>query len=96
MGGIACLAVGVCFEPLPDFTVLTDPEGAKLRPYQREGAAWLVARAALALGGILADDMGLGKTSLASSVARASSRNTGFFVPALRSPSMMRPGIAPT
>ncbi|WP_314040233.1 DMT family transporter [Slackia exigua] len=29
VGGIACLAVGVCFEPLPDFTVLADPEVAR-------------------------------------------------------------------
>lgn len=33
-----------------------------LRPYQREGVAWLQALRAHALGGILADDMGLGKT----------------------------------
>jgi hypothetical protein len=35
---------------------------AELRPYQREGAAWLSEMAALGLGGVLADDMGLGKT----------------------------------
>ena len=33
-----------------------------LRPYQREGFAWLAQRWAHGLGGILADDMGLGKT----------------------------------
>ena len=33
-----------------------------LRPYQREGVAWLQGLARLALGGVLADDMGLGKT----------------------------------
>ncbi len=35
---------------------------ALLRPYQREGIAWLQARTAAGMGGILADDMGLGKT----------------------------------
>ncbi len=35
---------------------------ATLRPYQREGLAWLVDRHELGFGGILADDMGLGKT----------------------------------
>jgi superfamily II DNA or RNA helicase len=33
-----------------------------LRPYQRDGVAWLQALRAHGLGGILADDMGLGKT----------------------------------
>ena len=35
---------------------------AALRPYQREGLAWLDFLADAGLGGILADDMGLGKT----------------------------------
>lgn len=35
---------------------------AELRPYQRDGAAWLSEMADLGLGGVLADDMGLGKT----------------------------------
>jgi superfamily II DNA or RNA helicase len=35
---------------------------ATLRPYQRQGLAWLQFLAELGLGGILADDMGLGKT----------------------------------
>src|SRR5204863_2509357 len=35
---------------------------ADLRPYQREGFAWLATLWELSLGGILADDMGLGKT----------------------------------
>jgi superfamily II DNA or RNA helicase len=41
-----------------------EPRGlrARLRPYQREGFAWLAALWDLQLGGILADDMGLGKT----------------------------------
>ncbi len=33
-----------------------------LRPYQVEGATWLLARARDGLGGLLADEMGLGKT----------------------------------
>ncbi|MBI5513697.1 MAG: SNF2 helicase associated domain-containing protein [Deltaproteobacteria bacterium] len=41
-----------------------EPAGLKatLRPYQRQGLAWLQFLAELGLGGILADDMGLGKT----------------------------------
>jgi superfamily II DNA or RNA helicase len=35
---------------------------AALRPYQRDGFAWLAALWDLELGGVLADDMGLGKT----------------------------------
>ena len=35
---------------------------AKLRPYQREGFAWLANLASYGLSGCLADDMGLGKT----------------------------------
>ena len=35
---------------------------AELRPYQREGFAWLASLWNLGLGAILADDMGLGKT----------------------------------
>ncbi|UJM90796.1 DEAD/DEAH box helicase [Rhodanobacter denitrificans] len=40
------------------------PRGFKatLRPYQRDGLAWLDFLGAAGLGGILADDMGLGKT----------------------------------
>jgi hypothetical protein len=36
--------------------------GAELRPYQRQGLAWLQLLRTHGLGGILADDMGLGKT----------------------------------
>ncbi|WP_259274914.1 SNF2-related protein, partial [Raoultella terrigena] len=36
-----------------------------LRPYQRDGLAWLQYLRAQGLGGILADDMGLGKTAQA-------------------------------
>lgn len=45
-------------------TPATTPENfrAELRPYQRDGLAWLNFLADAGLGGILADDMGLGKT----------------------------------
>ena len=48
-------------EGVPDLPV---PVGLKatLRPYQRDGYAWLAFLAEHGLGGILADDMGLGKT----------------------------------
>jgi superfamily II DNA or RNA helicase len=36
--------------------------GAELRPYQREGLAWMQTLRHLQVGGILGDDMGLGKT----------------------------------
>ncbi|WP_246167872.1 DEAD/DEAH box helicase [Propionivibrio limicola] len=39
--------------------------GLDLRPYQREGVAWLQFLRAQGLAGILADDMGLGKTAQA-------------------------------
>ncbi|HJL45362.1 MAG TPA: DEAD/DEAH box helicase, partial [Polyangiaceae bacterium LLY-WYZ-15_(1-7)] len=41
-----------------------EPAGLKatLRPYQREGLAWLQHLRAEGVGGVLADDMGLGKT----------------------------------
>jgi len=41
-----------------------EPEGfrASLRPYQREGLAWLDFLSDARMGGVLADDMGLGKT----------------------------------
>jgi hypothetical protein len=44
---------------------VAEPEGfgITLRPYQREGLAWLQHLRAHDLGGILADDMGLGKTA---------------------------------
>jgi SNF2 family DNA or RNA helicase len=43
---------------------------ASLRPYQREGIAWLLALRDSGLGGILADDMGLGKTLQTLAVLR--------------------------
>jgi len=44
--------------------VATPPEAlvAELRPYQREGVAWLQHLREHGAGGVLADDMGLGKT----------------------------------
>jgi len=49
----------------PDARAAADPGPAlrgTLRPYQRDGVAWLHTLAGLGLGGCLADDMGLGKT----------------------------------
>ncbi|MEY9937379.1 DEAD/DEAH box helicase [Streptacidiphilus sp. MAP5-3] len=45
----------------PDVRVPADFR-AELRPYQRDGVAWLASLAHLGLGAVLADDMGLGKT----------------------------------
>jgi len=53
-------AMGVSAEP-----TLTPGLVATLRPYQRQGVAWLQFLEELGAGGILADDMGLGKTVMA-------------------------------
>jgi superfamily II DNA or RNA helicase len=50
-----------------DYQKLPPPDlpadlGATLRPYQREGVAWLGFHREAGLGALLADDMGLGKT----------------------------------
>lgn len=45
-----------------EFYPLSASLEATLRPYQREGIAWMQGLASRGLGGILADDMGLGKT----------------------------------
>ncbi|MEM1030851.1 MAG: DEAD/DEAH box helicase [Myxococcota bacterium] len=49
------------FEGLGTVALPSDLQ-ADLRPYQREGVAWLKFLRQTGLGGILADDMGLGKT----------------------------------
>ncbi len=51
-------------DQLGEQQVITTPDGlnGELRPYQREGVAWLQRLSQLGLGGVLADDMGLGKT----------------------------------
>ncbi len=50
--------------PRPEATAVATPTNlrAELRPYQREGVAWLQHLRAHGAGGVLADDMGLGKT----------------------------------
>src|SRR5690606_33817702 len=50
--------------PRPAATAVATPTNlrAELRPYQREGVAWLQHLRAHGAGGVLADDMGLGKT----------------------------------
>jgi SNF2 family DNA or RNA helicase len=49
---------------IADGRLENEPEGleATLRPYQRQGLAWMADLAAFGCGGCLADDMGLGKT----------------------------------
>ena len=45
-----------------EFYDLSESLNKTLRPYQREGFAWMQHLASQGMGGILADDMGLGKT----------------------------------
>jgi superfamily II DNA or RNA helicase len=65
---VACDAgVRAARERLQSFRKIepVDPPAAfrgELRPYQREGLAWMAALGELGFGGCLADDMGLGKT----------------------------------
>ncbi len=63
-GGGAARARGRIVERVASRALCDAPPGlvATLRPYQREGVAWLSARAAAGEGAVLADDMGLGKT----------------------------------
>lgn len=64
--------------PVPDL-----PAGlnAELRPYQRDGFAWLSFLADHGLGGVLADDMGLGKTVQAlAMIVRQVERGSGPFL----------------
>ena len=49
------------FDRLPEPKLPADLR-ATLRPYQKQGVAWLQFLRAAGLGGVLADDMGLGKT----------------------------------
>jgi superfamily II DNA or RNA helicase len=68
---------------------------AELRPYQRDGFAWLAALWDLELGGILADDMGLGKTLQALALichARERDPDVGPFL--VVAPTSVVPGWA--
>ncbi|MFC3128051.1 DEAD/DEAH box helicase [Coralloluteibacterium stylophorae] len=56
---------------------------ATLRPYQREGLAWLDYLADTGLGGVLADDMGLGKTVQVIAHLLAEKQRGRMDVPAL-------------
>ena len=73
-------AVGAPPEPVPAPAGLV----ASLRPYQRDGLAWLAFLHRHRLGGILADDMGLGKTlqclALAQHVAETAPERRPFLV----------------
>ncbi|HPS78965.1 MAG TPA: DEAD/DEAH box helicase [Thermoanaerobaculaceae bacterium] len=55
---------GVVDAILTALAPIPDPPGlrSQLRPYQRQGAAWLLRLYRTGLGALLADDMGLGKT----------------------------------
>ena len=57
-------AYALALGPRRATSTVTAPQGlcAELRPYQREGVAWLQNLCAHDAGGVLADDMGLGKT----------------------------------
>ena len=68
---------------LDEIPVPEVPDGlhAELRPYQRDGYAWLSFLADHGLGGILADDMGLGKTVQAlAMIVRQIERGSGPFL----------------
>ncbi|HTL12572.1 MAG TPA: DEAD/DEAH box helicase, partial [Bdellovibrionota bacterium] len=57
------------FNGIPDAKMPADLR-AELRPYQKQGAAWLAFLRDRGLGAVLADDMGLGKTLQALCAAR--------------------------
>jgi len=63
-GGTELRAFGKRLAAFTGIQAVASPHGlrAELRPYQREGLAWLQFLREYDLGGILADDMGLGKT----------------------------------
>jgi superfamily II DNA or RNA helicase len=64
-GAEAVRALAQRLKDLAGVTPIEPPRGLalELRPYQREGLAWLQYLRAHDLAGILADDMGLGKTA---------------------------------
>jgi len=53
------------------------PLRERLRPYQVEGAVWLLERARAGLGGLIADEMGLGKTVQALAMIEALGADAG-------------------
>jgi len=55
-------AFALAMPPRADVALPLSGLRAELRPYQRDGIAWLQHLRANAVGGVLADDMGLGKT----------------------------------
>ncbi len=66
-GEAAVMALARQLQQRGGVTAVTPPTGLQLelRPYQREGLAWLQYLREQNLSGILADDMGLGKTAQA-------------------------------
>ncbi len=56
------------------------PLRTRLRPYQIDGAVWLLERARAGLGGLIADEMGLGKTVQALALIEAMGEGTALVV----------------
>ncbi|MFN3712996.1 MAG: SNF2-related protein [Alcanivoracaceae bacterium] len=56
---------------------------AELRPYQRDGLAWMWRLRELGIGGVLADDMGLGKTVQVLALLHAEKRGRRLDQPVL-------------
>ncbi len=75
--GLAQLAQRLRDEGTPQPVPVPIGLAITLRPYQREGLAWLQYLRAQGLGGILADDMGLGKTAQALAHVMAERKPAG-------------------
>jgi non-specific serine/threonine protein kinase len=73
--------LGKLHNPTEDST--PDNLRATLRPYQRQGLAWLKFMTQMGLGACLADDMGLGKTVQVIALLLAKKADGGLRVPAL-------------
>jgi len=74
-GLLGLMAAGTDAAPAADAEPLPAGLTANMRPYQREGYAWLTFLWRHELGGILADDMGLGKTLQALSLIARTREN---------------------
>jgi hypothetical protein len=62
VGGLLRFQDATAGDPAVAEVAVPESVHAELRPYQREGFAWLTFLHEHGLGGVLADDMGLGKT----------------------------------
>lgn len=84
------------FRALPEPTLPVDLK-ADLRPYQKEGVAWLEFHRDSGLGALLADDMGLGKTLQALTAVRGRTlvvAPTSVAQNWVREAKKFRPGLA--